>query len=235
MKIKIIGHSTVLIEAEGKKIITDPYFGKRGNPMFRRKHPAYGDRMDYVDSDMALVSHIHFDHIDRKFFRMLDEKSIVFLPYSMKPFKGLIGVKNAKGLKNYKPSEVKGIKITAVPAIHSAVTCGFIIEAEEKCIYFSGDTYHGSFMKELSKKYSIDIALMPVTTFGIPMTMGEAGAVNAVRDLNPKRVLPIHLGIEPRSPIMRTSESVESFMKRLGAVGLTAEVVNLMDGEEISI
>jgi L-ascorbate metabolism protein UlaG (beta-lactamase superfamily) len=168
MNIKMIGHSTVLIEIGGHSIITDPYFGKIGNVAFKRPVAPFVERSDYAALDLVLVSHIHFDHMDGKFFRMLSKESKVVLPRAMGFVKGLLGIKNAIGLRNYEKTTIKGINITSVPAIHSTVTCGYIIEAEGKCIYFSGDTYHGGFMKELSKKYNIDIALMPVATFQFP-------------------------------------------------------------------
>ena len=74
---------------------------------------------------------------------------------------------------------------------------GFVIEAEGKQIYFAGDTYFGGFMKEIAARFRLDLALMPVTTFRIPMTMGEKGAARAVEVLGPRTVIPIHLGIQP--------------------------------------
>jgi L-ascorbate metabolism protein UlaG (beta-lactamase superfamily) len=86
-------------------------------------------------------------------------------------------------------------------------------------------------MKEIGTKFTIDAALLPVTTFRIPMTMGERGAVRAVRALSPKAVIPIHLGLAPRSPLLRTSESPEGFRKRIQDAGLKAEVTVLREGE----
>jgi len=121
--------------------------------------------------------------------------------------------------------------VTAVPAAHISRTRGFVIEAEGRNIYFAGDTYYREFMKEIGSRFRLDLALMPVTTFRIPLTMGEKGATRAVAALSPKVVIPIHLGITPRSPLLRTSESPEGFMKRLRAAGLPAEVKILREGE----
>jgi L-ascorbate metabolism protein UlaG (beta-lactamase superfamily) len=66
------------------------------------------------------------------------------------------------------------------------------------------------------------------------MTMGESGAVEAVKDLNPKTVIPIHLGLVPRSPLMRTKDSVEGFTTRLKSAGLSSEVIDLPAGESYS-
>jgi L-ascorbate metabolism protein UlaG (beta-lactamase superfamily) len=235
MKIKLIGHSSVLMEIGEQTIITDPYFSKTGNIAFKRTRPPYGERSQYVDSDLVLVSHNHFDHMDIKFFNMLTQKSKVVLPNVMKYMKSILGIKNAIGLRTYEKSTINGITITAVPAIHPAICCGYIIEAEGKCIYFSGDTYYGSFMKGLSEKYTIDIALIPVTTYRIPMTMSERSAIKAVKALNPKTIIPIHLGIEPRLPLMKTKDSVEEFTVRLRSAGITSEVIALLEGDEFLI
>jgi len=60
---------------------------------------------------------------------------------------------------------------------------------------------------------------------------GLIGAVRAVRALSPKAVIPIHLGLAPRSPLLRTSQSPEGFRKRIQDAGLKAEVTVLREGE----
>jgi L-ascorbate metabolism protein UlaG (beta-lactamase superfamily) len=104
-------------------------------------------------------------------------------------------------------------------------------EVEDKRIYFAGDTYYRAFMKEIGKKFALDVALLPVTTYRIPMTMGEKSAVRAVDALSPKTVIPIHLGITPRNPLLRSGESPEGFMKRLRDAGSKTEVRILREGE----
>jgi L-ascorbate metabolism protein UlaG (beta-lactamase superfamily) len=72
---------------------------------------------------------------------------------------------------------------------------------------------------------------MPVSTYRIPLTMGEKGAVKAARDLRAGTVIPIHLGVQPRSPLLRTGQSPEGFEQRLREAGLHTEVVHLEDGD----
>jgi L-ascorbate metabolism protein UlaG (beta-lactamase superfamily) len=86
-------------------------------------------------------------------------------------------------------------------------------------------------MAQIGERFQLDVALMPVTTFRIPMTMGEKGAVRAARDLRPSVIIPIHLGVQPRSPLMRTKHSPEGFRQRLREAGLETTVVILRDGE----
>jgi L-ascorbate metabolism protein UlaG (beta-lactamase superfamily) len=63
------------------------------------------------------------------------------------------------------------------------------------------------------------------------MTMGEKSAVHAARDLKPSVVIPIHMGIKPRSFLLRTNHSPEGFAQRLTKAGLEIKLVILKVGE----
>jgi L-ascorbate metabolism protein UlaG (beta-lactamase superfamily) len=71
MKVTMIGHSTVLIEAAGTKILTDPYFGTWGNLAYKRIAPPSETREGLEAVDLVLVSHNHWDHTDSGYFRGL--------------------------------------------------------------------------------------------------------------------------------------------------------------------
>ena len=71
MKVTMIGHSTVLIEAAGMKILTDPYFGTWGNLAYKRTAPPSRTREELEAVDLVLVSHNHWDHTDSRYFRAL--------------------------------------------------------------------------------------------------------------------------------------------------------------------
>jgi len=231
MRITMIGHSTVLIEAAETKILTDPYFGTWGNPGYARIAPPSRSREELKGVDLVLVSHNHWDHADGRFFRLLATQVPVVAPREVAWVTRLKGARNVVGLAKWEQKQFGAVRVTAVPAAHISRTRGFVIEAEGRNIYFAGDTYYREFMKEIGSRFRLDLALMPVTTFRIPLTMGEKGATRAVAALSPKVVIPIHLGITPRSPLLRTSESPEGFMKRLRAAGLPAEVKILREGE----
>jgi L-ascorbate metabolism protein UlaG (beta-lactamase superfamily) len=231
MKVTMIGHSTVLIEAAGRRILTDPYFGSWGNPAYARLAPPGKTRAELKEVDLVLVSHNHWDHTDHRFFRSLAGDIPVVAPRASAWLTRLKGARNVVGLGKWQQKQFGPVRVTAVPAWHIVITRGFVAEAEGRTIYFAGDTYYGGFMKEIGTRFTIDVALLPVTAFRIPMTMGERGAVRAVRALSPKAVIPIHLGIAPRSPLLRASESPEGFRRRIQAAGLKAAVKVLREGE----
>lgn len=231
MKVTMIGHSTVLIEAAGQRILTDPYFGSWGNLAYARIAPASRRLDELKNIDLVLVSHNHWDHTDFRFFRSLAGSVPVVAPRTSAWLTRLKGARNVIGLRKWEHRQFGPVGVTAVPALHIAITHGFVLQAEGKNLYFAGDTYYREFMKEIGTRFALDLALLPVTTFQIPMTMGEKSALRAVQALSPKVVIPIHLGIMPRSPLLRTSQTPAGFWKRVREAGLQVEVKILREGE----
>jgi L-ascorbate metabolism protein UlaG (beta-lactamase superfamily) len=230
MRITMVGHSTVLIECEEGKILTDPYFGLWGNPAYARLAPPAGNRDQFLDVDLVLVSHNHWDHSDGRFLRSLPAATPVVAPARSAWLTRLRGAKTVVAMRPWEERQIAGFLIAAVPACHVAATIGFVIGSREGRIYFAGDTYYRPFMARIGERYNPGVALIPVTTFRIPMTMGERSAVRAVRDLKPRVVIPIHLGLRPRSPLLRTSHTPEGFARRAEQAGLGSEIVILREG-----
>ncbi len=231
MRITMIGHSTVLMESNGAKILTDPYFGLWGNPAYRRLAPPAKKREELRDVDLVLISHNHWDHIDGRFLRSLEPATTVLAPRRSAWLTKLRGARRLAGMRAWEERSFGALKISAVPASHVAPTIGYVVRNGEMQVYFAGDTYYGRFMTQIGRRFDIDVALIPVTTFRIPMTMGERGAVRAVRDLQPSVVIPIHLGLRPRSPLLRTRHTPEGFARRAADAGLRSEVRVLREGQ----
>ena len=231
MKITMIGHSCVLIEVEGQKILTDPYFSLSGNLAYRRLQPPAKTRLDLTDVNLVLLSHMHFDHFDRRYLKSLPIDTPVIAPTRTAWITKLYGARNVLGIKAWQNKEFGKVKITAVPASHLIFSTGYIIQAEGKSLYFAGDTYYGPFMMQIARKFHLHAVLIPMIRDRIAMTMGEKEAVRAVLTLKPKVVIPIHLGLTPRLAFFRRNESPEKFTRRLREVGSPAQVVILKEGE----
>jgi L-ascorbate metabolism protein UlaG (beta-lactamase superfamily) len=231
MQVTMIGHSTVLIETGTQRVLTDPYLGTWGNIAYARTTPPAATRGQLRNVDLVLVSHNHWDHTDRAFLRALGEDVPVLAPSWARWMTKLLGAKTLVGMKAWETKRFRDLTVMAVPAWHIAVAVGYVVESAGKSVYFAGDTYYGPFMKEIGQRFQLDLALMPVTTFRTPMTMGEVGAVRAVRDLRPAVVIPIHLGVTPRSPLLRTSHTAGGFSRRVREAGLETAVVLLKEGE----
>ena len=193
MQITLIGHNTLLIACGGQRILTDPYFGLEGNPFYIRVTPPALPREALRDVSLVLVSHTHWDHIDSPFLRMLPQVPVL-VPWQSVWEARLHGARMVEGMRAWGTRQVGQVTITAVPAVHLTFALGFVIDApgaperggsESQRVYFAGDTFYNPAMREIGRRFALDAALIPVTTFRPPMTMGEVGAVRAARDLNP--------------------------------------------------
>jgi len=230
MRIRVVGHSTVLFEVAGLRILTDPFFGLWGNPAYKRIEAPALRREELADVDAVLVSHNHWDHTDRKFFRLLPDTVPVLAPRRAAWVTALKGARGVWGIRPWETWRMGNLRVTAVPALHPATTIGYVLESDTGTAYFAGDTYLRPFMAEIGARFRLDVALLPVTTYRIPMTMGERSAVEAVRALGVSEVIPIHLGLQPRSPLLRTRHSPEGFARRVAEAGLPCRVVVLPPG-----
>lgn len=235
MQIKMIGHSTLLIEWRGQKILTDPYFGTQGNMAFERLSPPALSREAIGAVQLVLLSHTHWDHVDPPYFASLPPGVPVVTPKYAARSAGHLGVKNAVGLSWWESRAFGEVTVTAVPAIHDAIAAGFVIQCEGRQVYFSGDTYYAPFMKRIGRDWSLDAACIPVTTTRLPLAMGPAAAVRAVKDFAPKVVIPIHLGLRPRLAFLRTEHTPEEFEGRVRQAKLASRVVILKDGEACTV
>lgn len=230
MRITIIGHCTVLIETEGKQILTDPFFSSRVMPIYRRVRPPSRSPESLSGVDLVLVSHLHFDHCDRGYLRGLKTGAQVIAPPVTGQMLRLSGAKQIFSLFPWQSRQFGAIKITAVPAVHMDVTVGYVIEAEGKAIYFAGDTFYAPFMRQIGERFHLTAALIPVTTFRVPMTMDNAGAIKAVQALCPEVVIPVHLDLVGRLPIFPRRETAETFRAKLAGSGSKTPVILLKNG-----
>lgn len=230
MKITMIGHSSVLIETAGMRILTDPWFGG-GNMVYSRVNPAARSRESLADVDLVLVSHNHFDHADGAYLKLLPEKTPVLAPSRTAWVTKLRGAKNVIGLAAWEQKAFGGLRITAVPAHHSTVTHGYVLQSGAETTYFAADTYYGKFMERVASEFHPKVVLMPVASFRLPPTMRSKGALQAAKTLSPEVIIPIHLGITPRNPLLRTAETPETFQQMLKNEGLGSQVRHLHEGE----
>ena len=234
MRVTEIGHSSVLVEAAGLRLILDPFFGRHGNPAYRRTVPPARTREDWLDVDAVLISHTHFDHIDRRYLRELAPGIPIFAPRRVAWWLAFTCGRQIRRITPWRQFIVGSATIVPVTARHTAPGVGYVISAKGKTIYFAGDTYVGQFMREIGDRFQPDVCLMPVATSRIPTTMGNRGAIEAARMIHPRTIIPIHLGIEPRFPFLRRHETAESFRRLARDERLSANIVLLEPGQSFS-
>jgi L-ascorbate metabolism protein UlaG (beta-lactamase superfamily) len=208
------GHSTVLINFNGKIIITDPVFEKAASPL-RFINKSFDFENEYsVDLlpaiDVVLISHDHYDHLDYKTIQKIDSKTKKFIvPLGVDAHLLRWGISSDKieiadwgdSIK-YDPD----LEFISSPARHfsgrgnrdrdKTLWCSWIIESGDRKIFFGGDSGYGKHFKEIGEKYGpFDITFIECGQYNENWSQIHSlpeQTVQAHIDLNGKTLLPIH-------------------------------------------
>jgi L-ascorbate metabolism protein UlaG (beta-lactamase superfamily) len=76
-RLRWLGHSTVLIELDGVRVVTDPLLRRQ---VFHLRRAAALDLVDLGEVDAVLISHVHYDHLDLRSLSSLDRETTVCVP-----------------------------------------------------------------------------------------------------------------------------------------------------------
>jgi L-ascorbate metabolism protein UlaG (beta-lactamase superfamily) len=212
------GHATWTIESDGTRILIDPFF--TDNPAADR---AAGD----VQADYILISHAHFDHIGDAVDIAKRTGAKVISVFEITSWLEQQGVENVQPLNTGGGINLPFGRVHLTPAEHSStfadgtpggVAHGFLIRIGGRTIYDTGDTGLFAGLQMIGERYKPDLALMPI---GDVFTMGPDDALEAVRLVKPRVVIPKHYNTWP--PI---EQDAQAWVERVrGETGVEAVVV----------
>lgn len=214
-----IGHCTFLLEAHGKRILTDPIWSQRCSPLFffgpKRKHAPPMAISELPEIDIVLISHNHYDHLDEKTVKALNDKFpriLWVVPMGLKSWFEKKGVRRVRELLWWQESVIPfddlRIVITSVPAQHysgrgfldlnKTLWMGHVVrffqeEKLTKCFYFVGDTAYNAYdFKKIGERFQkIDLCLCPIGTY-------KPGRFMRTVHSNPEDAVSIHQEVRSR-------------------------------------
>lgn len=217
MRVTWMGHSTLLIEVDGARILTDPVWGERASPSTllgpARFHqpPMTLDEIGKLDA--VIISHDHYDHLDMPSIKKLSEQGVHFyMPLGIGAHMERWGVP-AERIHEFDwwektTLEEHGVELVSTPSRHFSGRAGidtnrtlwtsWTILGPEHRIYFSGDTGYSPHFKEIGEKYGpFDLTMIEVGAYHQAwgeIHLGPHNAMQAHLDLGGEKMLPVHWG-----------------------------------------
>jgi L-ascorbate metabolism protein UlaG (beta-lactamase superfamily) len=196
-----LGHSTVLLEVPGLRILTDPFLRDRLGPL--RRHGPVPEPAAMGPIEIVAISHAHPDHFDRASLEALTGDPLVIVPRGIGGAVRRAGLRAREVVVGEQVSIAPRWTITALPARHwrwpaapTTATVGYLIEGPGRIgIYFAGDTSRFDGLRNLAGR--VDLALLPIGTWGPHMTPGHLSprsAAQVARDIGARVAVPIHWG-----------------------------------------
>lgn len=215
--ITFVNHATFLIQLYGLNILTDPVWSKRTSPISfigpkRIREPGV-DFSDLPQIDVVLISHNHYDHLDKKTLRKLNERySPKFIvPLGDKKLLQSIGIKDVIEMDWWENIQINPYTVISfTPAQHSSgrglfdrdksLWGSYFIKHLNQSIYFGGDAGYSTHYSDIKKRLgSPDIAMLGIGSYAPqffmkPVHMNPGEGVKAHKDLNAKLSIGMHVG-----------------------------------------
>jgi L-ascorbate metabolism protein UlaG (beta-lactamase superfamily) len=212
-----LGHSTVLIEIDGLRLLTDPVWGPRASPTRlagpKRFQPVPVPLRSMPPVDLVLVSHDHYDHLDYPTVRELAKRDV--------PFVTSLGVGahlESWGVRPERITELdwweshklpnSGITVTAAPSQHfsgrglkdrnATLWSSLVIRSQRHAVFFSGDTGLTTQYQAIRERLGpFDLVMLEVGAFHPAwgdIHLGPENALKALALLGGGAFLPVHWG-----------------------------------------
>lgn len=220
------GHSSFLVEINGKKLLFDPFI--------RPNEKASNISVSDIKADYVLITHGHEDHVADAEEITKNSDALLISNFEIASWFA------NKGVKKYHPMNQGGSKtfdfgkLKYVNAVHSSTlpdgssggqAGGFVVQHEEGCFYFAGDTALTFDMKLLDAEFKIDFAILPI---GDNFTMGIDDAIRAADFVGTDRIIGMHYDTFPYIEIdLEAAKKAASEAKK--------ELILLNIGESITL
>ncbi len=215
LRVTWLGHSTVLLEIDGLRVLTDPVFGARVSPVSffgpKRFHAVPAELDELPPLDVVLLSHDHYDHLCHSTMRRLAKSDV--------PIVTSLGVGARLERMGITPEriieldwgefvDVRGLRLTATPAQHFSgrgtsdrnhtLWSSWVLQTAQHSVFFSGDTGLTEEFITIGKRFGpFDLVLLEVGAFHESwgdIHLGPGNALRAFEMLGGGTLLPVHWG-----------------------------------------
>lgn len=220
-----IGHASTLVQAGGLNVLTDPIFSERAFPVQiagpKRAQPPGLAVDDLPPIDVVIISHNHYDHLDRASVVALNAKAqqdgsntLFLVPLGQKPWFADLGITHVVELDWWQKHTVRGVEFFLTPVQHwsargvfdqnHTLWGGWSVFAADLHWYFGGDAGYSGDFAETRRRFAdrqtpqlgggFDLALLPVGAYAPRWFMGA-------HHINPDEAVQAHLDLQAKRSV----------------------------------
>lgn len=216
LRVTWFGHSSLLVEIDGHRVLTDPVWGARTSPLSwagpQRWYapPIALEALPKLDA--VVLSHDHYDHLDEPTITAMRDWDTVFIaPRGVGAHLAYWGVPEARivELDWWESHKVGALEIVCTPSRHASgrmlvdnnatLWAGYAFVGQEHRAYFSGDTGLFPAMKEIGQRLGpFDVTMIEAGAYNQAWPdwhLGPEQAVLAHQWVRGETMLPIHWGL----------------------------------------
>lgn len=217
LRVTWLGHSTLLIEIDGARILTDPVWGERASPVPfagpKRFHPPPVSLDALPPLDAIIITHDHYDHLDRTtIIRLAKTRAstpiITPLGVGDRFERWGIPAKRITELDWWEHAEVKGITVTATPAQHFSgrgirdrnmtLWSSFHLRGPRHSFFHGADGGLTAEFADIARRLGpFDVVTLEIGAYHPAwgdIHLGAVNALSAYKLLGSGALLPIHWG-----------------------------------------
>jgi L-ascorbate metabolism protein UlaG (beta-lactamase superfamily) len=212
--VTFIGHASFFVQIGGRSVLIDPNFARWLFVLKRLRRPGLRVR-DLPSIDLVLVTHAHFDHLHRPSLRAIVQNNLrtsgtapaIIVPTHVSDLVSDLGFSEIIELDWWKTSHDGDLSVTHVPSRHWGARIlkdshrgygGYVLQAGKHSVYHAGDTAYFSGFREIGRRLSPELALLPIGAYNPPqfrnVHTNPADATRAFLDLNARWMIPMHYG-----------------------------------------
>lgn len=243
LRVTWFGHSSFLVEIDGRRILVDPVWGERASPLSWAGPQRFFEPPMPLDQlpelDAIVISHDHYDHLDYPTVVQLRESNVPWLvPLGIGAHLEYWGVPAAQiiELDWWQQSQLGDVTLTCTPARHfsgrsllfadqnATLWAGWAIKGPKHNVFYSGDTaLHPEFDDIGTRLGPFDLTLMETGAYNAlwaDVHLGPEQAVIAHQMVRGKVMLPVHWGMFDLA-VHNWTEPVERVIQAAEAAGVT--------------
>lgn len=217
LRVTWLGHSTLLLEVDGLRVLTDPVFGERASPVSfagpKRFHPVPATITELPPLDAVLLSHDHHDHLCPSSIRELARREVpIVTSLGVGAHLERLGVIREKiiELDWWEEAVLPGgeLSFTAAPAQHfsgrglldrnTTLWSSWVMKTANRRLFFSGDTGLTEEFREIGQRLGpFDLTMLEIGAWHPSwgdIHLGPENALRAFEMLGGGTLLPVHWG-----------------------------------------